>query len=357
MDAVPLPEGVLFRSATLSVRVTGTASDLLRERLLPLLERDPDGWITLADDDQDGETLRPHLESLVEARVLRRGNTSAELAPGGADPLSPLLDLLEELDSDSAEARERLRASRVAIVGLEGPGAWLAALLARCGVGTVELLDPFPCEPANLATMPPQSENAIGARRQEAVRRVLEGLGDARFPRGPDPLTRAAIGAAVRRCDLLVGCFDRGFASAHHWINREATPLGIATIYAELRAHRARVGPFVIPGETACYMCYRMRSLACDEHFADAMAQEEYLDRSKQPALHRRPGLPPLSGWTGSVLALEVLKRLLSLPLALAGHVLELDAFSLATDLHPILRKPDCPVCGPAADDRAADAV
>lgn len=335
--------------------MTSAASDLLRESLLPLLKREPDAWTTLPAE-LDDDALRHHLDSLVEARVLRRANATEDTPPSTVNPLSPLLALLEELGTEPDEARERLRASRVAIAGLEGPGAWLAALLAQCGVGSVELLDPFPLEAGNLATMPPLLGGEVGSRRQEVVGGALERVGETDFVPGDDPLSRDVIAAAVERCDLLVGCFDRGFASAHHWINREAVARGVPAVYAELRAHRARVGPLVIPGETACYMCYRMRSIACEEHFADAMAHEEYLDSSKRPALHRRPGVPPLSGWTASVLALEILKRLLSLPISLAGRLLEFDAFSFATEFHPVLQKPDCPVCGPAPDAAATDA-
>ena len=48
------------------------------------------------------------------------------------------------------------------------------------------------------------------------------------------------------------------------------------------------------PGRSACWMCYRMRVLACEQDFDLAMAYEEHLDRKRQPSLAERPVLPAL---------------------------------------------------------------
>jgi len=82
---------------------------------------------------------------------------------------------------------------------------------------------------------------------------------------------------------VLVGCFDRAFESCHQWINRAAVRLGKASVYADVRGHVARLGPFVLPGRTACYMCYRMRTVACETNFEEAMAYERSLNQKDKP--------------------------------------------------------------------------
>ena len=102
----------------------------------------------------------------------------------------------------------------------------------------------------------------------------------------------------------------------------------------------------MLPGQTACYMCFRMRNVACEEDFNAAMSYEEYLDQRKRPALHERGVLPSMPPYIGSVLAMEILKHVLGLSQpSLAGTLLEFNALSFVTTTHPVLQKPDCPVC------------
>jgi ribosomal protein S12 methylthiotransferase accessory factor len=165
---------------------------------------------------------------------------------------------------------------------------------------------------------------------------------------GGKEINRDIISSLVRDCHMLVGCFDKGFSSSNHWLNRASLEHGIPAVYAESRAHTALVGPMVLPGQTACYMCYRMRSIACAADFTEAMEYEEFLDKRKRPMLHERAVLPTIPPYIASVLTQEILKQLLSISeSSLAGNVLEFNALTLESDRHSILQKPDCPVCNP----------
>jgi thiazole/oxazole-forming peptide maturase SagD family component len=93
-------------------------------------------------------------------------------------------------------------------------------------------------------------------------------------------------------------------------------------------------------------MCYRMRAVACAPDFEQAMAFEEHLDKERRPALASRAMMPALPELLASMSALEGLRQLTNMhPAALADGVLEYDAMSNATTLHPVLTVPDCPVC------------
>lgn len=349
VDAVPLGNGqVLFRSDTLAIRLEGEAARLLAEQVLPLLDgQHPWAVVAAAVPGIDPADLRRHLDALVDAGVLRRGGA----LPAAVDAArAPFLLLLESLGRPAGEARARLAALRVAIAGLEGPGAHLAAILAQCGVGHLTLIDPYPCQAGNLALLPGLAPNAVGRPRQEALAAALrQALPDAppNLELGPTPITRESLAALAPGYDLLVGCFDRGFSSAQHWLNRASLASGVPAIYAEARGHLAWAGPLVLPGATACYMCYRMRSIAGEEDFVTAMAYEEFLDGQKQPALHTRAVLPTLPPYLASLLAADILKVLLGLDRpALADKMLEFNGLTLATEVHPVLQHPDCPVCG-----------
>jgi bacteriocin biosynthesis cyclodehydratase domain-containing protein len=106
------------------------------------------------------------------------------------------------------------------------------------------------------------------------------------------------------------------------------------------------VGPAVHPGQGPCYLCYRMRSVACAGNPEDAFAYERYLDRRRQDDGARRENLVFGAGLAAHLLGLEVLKELtgLSEP-SLAGRILTVRLTDLQIERHTVLRKPWCPAC------------
>jgi bacteriocin biosynthesis cyclodehydratase domain-containing protein len=254
---------------------------------------------------------------------------------------------LESIGISTSEARKNLSCLRVVVFGLEGHGAHVAVGLAQCGVGELVLVDPFPCQLENKSLMP-WLKPTVGCSREETIATALQATCAASRinASGGAALDLERITALADGAHLLIGCFDKGFSSTHHWINRASLSLKIPALFAECSGHIGHVGPLVLPGETACYMCYRMRRLACAEDFNLAMTYEEFLDKLKQPALHSRATLLGLPAYLGSILTIEAIKCLLSMSLpVLADKVLEFDAFSLQTTWHPIVRRADCAVC------------
>jgi ribosomal protein S12 methylthiotransferase accessory factor len=134
--------------------------------------------------------------------------------------------------------------------------------------------------------------------------------------------------------DLVVAADDGGLPVVHSWVNTVGLRLGVPTLHVALRGSRATIGPLVIPGEGPCYLCWRMRALACEEDFGTAMALEEKLVARREAA--EQPLLPALQPMVTD--ALTDVRRL-------STGVLTLDAVSGATGLHPVLPRPDCPAC------------
>jgi bacteriocin biosynthesis cyclodehydratase domain-containing protein len=347
VSVVPLPgDRVLLRTDTSAVRLEGGSATFFVDRVLPLLDgRRPFSEICTSLTGVDRGDLRLHLDQLVEKGVLRRRAESP--ARNGVHRRNHMLSLLEDLGLDPSEAQRRLDRLSVAVVGLEGHGAHLAMALAAAGIGNLVLLDPYPCEETGLDLMPDVGDGVAGRPRQEVVQAAARNAGAANVGIAPaEPLTRDTLHAIAADVHLIVGCFDRGFSAANVWINEAALEQGIASVYADLRGVVARLGPLVFPGQTACYMCWRMRAIACETEFEDAMACEEWLDRRRQPALHERIVHPFLPAFVGSVLGSQILTSMLeaSIP-SLAGKIWEFNALTLRSDAHTVLQKPDCPAC------------
>jgi bacteriocin biosynthesis cyclodehydratase domain-containing protein len=350
IDVVPLSNGdTLFRSDALAVRLEGSAARILAEQVVPLL----DGERSLAEISQmapsfPGADLQQWLDDLVRAHVLRCSDQPVRPPDPEARAMLPFLEFLESIGISTSEARKNLARLRVVVFGLEGHGAHVAAGLAQCGVGELVLVDPFPYQLENKSLMPWLQPATMGRNREETVATALQATCAASRinASGGAALDLERITALATGAHLLIGCFDKGFSSTHHWINRASLSLKIPALFAECAGHIGRVGPLVLPGQTACYMCYRMRRLACAEDFNLAMSYEEFLDKLKRPALHARATLPGLPAYLGSLVTIEAIKCLLSLSLpALADKVLEFDAFSFHTAWHPIVRRADCAVC------------
>ena len=339
-------ERLLFRSETLAVRVDGGVADVLAKRILPLLDgRRKFSELAAAMPDLPAEILRERLDSLVQERVLRMREQVGE---GSATHPSSLLAMLDELGVPASEAAARLASLHVTIFGLGAHGSHLAALLAAHGIGGLRLVDSAPLEASDVGLVAGADAAYFGEPREEIVRREIVATGSltAIETAGGITLARASVAALCVETTFVVGCFNRNFETGQHWVNRASLELGVPALYAQCGAHEAFVGPFVLPEETPCFMCYRMRAVACAANLEEAMAYEEFLNRRKAPEPGDRPLLPLLGPYVASILAAEILKHFVAgLPPTLAGAQLQFDALSLESRLHRILRHPECPVC------------
>jgi bacteriocin biosynthesis cyclodehydratase domain-containing protein len=352
VDVVPLQDGnVLVRSDSVAVRLEGDSASFFTQSVFPLL----DGRRSLIDVAAalgvvSVDDLQTHFDRLVGQGVLHRSDRAwAE----GADPrFGSMFAMFEDLGVEPLETRNRLRQLSVAVVGLEGHGAHLALNLSYLGLGKLVLVDPYPCQPGNIGLMPFVREEATGKARHDAVREALPSPKDTEvLTRGADSLTREDIQTVARDVHVVVGCFDKAFSATNVWINEATLDRGIAALYAEVRGHTATLGPLVFPGQTGCYLCWRMRSLATEDDFEGAMTYEEFMDRRRRPALHERSILPFLTSYAGSLLASHVLTSMLEVSIpALAGKVFEFNGLTLKSELHTVLQKADCPACGKKKD-------
>ena len=96
----------------------------------------------------------------------------------------------------------------------------------------------------------------IRSNREDTVATALQAMSPASriSASGGAALDRERITALATGAHLLIGCFDKGFSSTHHWINQVSLSLKVPAVFAECAGHIGRVGPLVLPAQTACYM-------------------------------------------------------------------------------------------------------
>ena len=254
-----------------------------------------------------------------------------ETVADGAPPAGDWTQFAGGSGDEGRVTAARAGRARVVLVGLAAGRIALAETLASAGVGTVVLVDPGTGEP--------------GPARDDLGRRWA----GTRFELPGQPLTASSAPALVAGADLVVVCTGGASSPVHHWLNKATLRGRPPTLHATVSGVSAELGPLVVGGTPPCYLCWRMRAVACADDFDTAMAREEH-PPAGPPAV-----LPHLPAWVTGLLAHEVLAVLLRVfEPRLAGAVRRLDGRSMSESVHRVLPRPDCPECGsPPHSDRA----
>jgi adenylyltransferase/sulfurtransferase len=343
-------EALHIVSQRLTLKLKGYAFREFCERVVPLL----DGTRTLEEiqtataDVFRGEDLAQTVALLAgQGVIVEAGERS--LSPAEAERLTPQLNLFHEL-APGADLQARLAASSVAILGLGGAGATVALALAAAGVGTLRCHDVGPVVAADVYHAPPLGLGAVGEGR---AARVAELAGAA----APDVQVEASaaaleseddVRAAIAGADFVVSCLDPSQSNLVFKLNRVCLADDRRWIACAPAGAEVVVGPAIHPGRSACYLCYRMRAVACAADPDGAFAFERYLDRRRADDGPRGETLVFAAGLAGNLVASEVVKELTGIAEpSLVGRILTVRLTDLVVERHAVLRKPGCPACGP----------
>jgi adenylyltransferase/sulfurtransferase len=350
----PDPSGdevLLFDSVRRKVKLKGRSFREFLRSVVPLL----DGTRTLAEIKAEAAPLFPPQE-LADFLGLLAGHNL--LDDGGLDglpgevraELEPQLNFFHELGLKPAEAQRKLGAATVAVWGLGGPGPAVALGLAAAGVGRLLCVDGLAVSRTDPPLSPVFTAADVGRGRAEVVREMAAGRSprvEARAVTEPVPSDADAL-RVLDGVDFVVCCADAGMSSQFYILNRACLQAGIAWTSCSATGLEGVVGPTVVPHETACYLCYKMRAVACASDPEDEFAHQRQLDRRKQDDSGRRENHPFATGVVADLAGLEAFKFLTGLAEPSAkGGVVVFDFLTLACRRHVVLRKPWCPACAP----------
>lgn len=290
------------------------------------------------------EDLVASLETLASHGFLEDEDVTAA---GGNESLEPQLNFFHEAGMDPATAHKLLSAASVAVFGLGPLGTAVAMALAAAGVGHLRLIDGERVREADALLNPQIAPADAGERRTDVVGRRAAALA----PRlntlaFTNPLdSDDDVLSIVNGADFAVSCVDRSMSNVLYRLNRACHKTGLRWTSATVSAFEGVVGPTVTPSETACFLCYQMRAVACTENPEEEFAQLRFLDRRRQDDGARRENLVFGAGIVGNMVAAEVFRVLLGLPPGLPGRIAVMDFMDLTLNKHVVLRKPWCPVC------------
>jgi molybdopterin-synthase adenylyltransferase len=268
--------------------------------------------------------------------------------------MTPQLNFFREL-APGQQFQERLSEATVSVIGLGGAGPAVALGLAAAGIGALHIHDSLPVAPTDVYYSPFLGLDAVGASREARTADLARDAApqtDVRVGEGPLE-SEDDLHGVLDGVDFVVCCLDAAQSNLTFKLNRVCLALGMRWISCALAGAEVVVGPAVHPGHGPCYLCYRMRAVACAGNPEAAFAHERHLDRRKSDDSGARENLLFAAGIAANMLALEVVKELTGIAEpSLVGRLLILQLTDLSTTRHTILRKPWCPAC---FDDGASE--
>lgn len=230
------------------------------------------------------------------------------------------------LKSVDFEGQERLKASRVLIVGLGGLGCAAAQYLVSSGVGRLMLVDFDTVSLSNLQRQILHSDAEIGLPKVESAKKRLGVLN----PHSQIEILNAKLsedewGRLIPQYDVVVDCTDnveiRNTLNLHCFRHKRPLVSGSAIRF------EGQIAVFRYQPNEPCYHClsqlFGQNVLSCVE--AGVIA--------------------PIVGVIGSLQALETIKVLLNIGETLSGKVLMIDGLNFSVREMRLLKQPKCSVC------------
>ena len=248
-------------------------------------------------------------------------------------------------DMTGYRLQARLKASRVAVLGLGGVGSAVAASLAGCGVGQLHCVDHDVLELSNLNRQLLYTERDLGRSKVAACVAELRSRNSDITISGSDVQLDGpdAIVAAIKGCDAFVLCADKPLADIRHWANEAAYTSAVPWLLAGYAGPKYSLGCF-IPGQTACYTCMWSNRMDSREAAGLIFGDVGYHQFDDNPVI------APTAQIAANFLAMETVKLLTGLEVQTAGR--ELHRYVIDYDQQYYLQatpRPDCRVgCGAA---------
>ena len=228
------------------------------------------------------------------------------------------------------QGQERLRRSRVLLVGLGGLGSAAALYLAAAGVGRLTLVDFDRVDLSNLQRQIIHRTADIGRLKVESARDALLALNAlVDIVAVPKTLDDTELLQQAQRADVVVDASDN--LPTRLAINAACVRAGTPLVSGAAIRLEGQVLVWRPDGEGACYRCL----------YRDPDANAETCAQTGV--------LAPVVGVIGSLQAVEAIKVLTDIGETLHGRLLLLDAARMEWRILKAGRWPECPVCGDRA--------
>ncbi|WP_458047364.1 molybdopterin-synthase adenylyltransferase MoeB [Phytobacter sp. AG2a] len=225
------------------------------------------------------------------------------------------------------EGQERLKASRVLVVGLGGLGCAAAQYLAAAGVGQMTLLDFDTVALSNLQRQTLHSDATIGQPKVASAKASLARINPlVQLDTLNALLDEPALFAQIAAHDLVLDCTDN--VTIRNQLNAGCFAHKVPLVSGAAIRMEGQISVFTWGEGEPCYRClsrlFGDNALTCVE--AGVMA--------------------PLVAIIGSLQAMEAIKVLTHYGTPAVGKIVMYDALTCQFREMKLMRNPECEVCG-----------
>lgn len=220
------------------------------------------------------------------------------------------------------EGQEKLKKSKVLIIGAGGLGSAVAFYLACSGIGYIGIVDPDRVELSNLQRQILHNEEHIGMPKVISAMINLKRINsEIEVLPYPDEINKNNVLEYIKFYDVVVACPDN--FKTRFILNDACFKLGKPLVMGAVSEFEGHVFD-IIPPEGPCYNCLF----------------EEARDEDVKPGI-----LAPVAGVIGSIQAVEVIKILVDFGELLHGRMLIYDALKGVFREVKFLKNPSCKIC------------
>jgi len=222
--------------------------------------------------------------------------------------------------------QQKLRHSKVAVVGLGGLGSASTLYLALAGVGYLRVVDQDTVELHNLHRQMLYSiDNLRYPKVEVAEQRIKQVNPDVEMEAVPENVHEGNVDGIVRGVDCVVDGLDN--MRTRYLLNRACVKYGIPYVFGAAIGIEGNISVFASP-ETPCLECVLPG-----------------LDDSQLPTCEVRGVLGATAGIIGSMQAIETIKLLAGMGNPLKGKLMVCDFRDMYFAIIEIYKRIDCPVC------------
>jgi len=222
--------------------------------------------------------------------------------------------------------QDKLRRSKVAIVGLGGLGSASALYLALAGVGYLRLVDQDTVELNNLHRQVLYSlDNLRYPKVEAATQRIQQINPNLKIEPIPENVGEDNVEEVVKGMDCVVDGLDN--MRTRYLINRTCAKHQIPYVFGAAIGIEGNLSVFA-PPETPCLECILPE-----------------LDDSQLPTCQTRGVLGTTTGIIGTMQAMESVKLLAGIGEPLKGKLMVCDFRDMYFTKINIFKRPDCPAC------------
>ena len=224
--------------------------------------------------------------------------------------------------------QQRIRASRVLLIGAGGLGAPAALYLAAAGVGTIGLIDDDDVDVSNLQRQVIHATAAVGRPKVDSAAEAIRALNpDVEVVAHRSRLTADNARDLLSGWDVVIDGTDN--FPTRYLVNDATVMLGLPLVHGAVLGFNGQVGVFDAR-RGPCYRCL---------HPASPPA-------GSVPSCAEAGVLGVLPGIIGTMQAAEALKLVIGGGQPLLGRLALLDAWGAHLREIPVAKNPACPVCG-----------